>query len=86
MEENLDTMSLQAYLKACDDDKRATHQFTSRQELDFINHPNQKTFYKYVFRALGKQLSAHHPVDTNGKLVIDDVITACRHVQQRMCK
>ena len=53
---------------------RTTRQFTSHQELDFVNHSNQKTFYKYSNRALGKQHSAHQLVDTDGKSVTDDVI------------
>jgi hypothetical protein len=71
-----DVRSLQVYLAACDNVKVAIRQYTSRQELDLVNHPNQAAFYKYVSRALGQQQVHHQLVNSEGNAVTDDVIAA----------
>lgn len=71
-----DVNSLQAYQTACDDVKRATHQYISHWELDLVSHPKQAAFYKYINRSLGKQHSAHQLVANDGAAITDDVIAA----------
>ena len=67
-----DNVSREAYKKCCKDVRRAMRYYVSKCELDLVNNPDNRNFYKYENKALGRINHTVQLSDSKGNIITDE--------------